>query len=198
MPATFNSAGKTSSYRGVTWDKAKNKWRASITIAGKPKVLGTFGNEREAAKKYDAAARKRKDQSMAGLLNFPSAKEKGTSSGTVRAAARSRARRLLHRRCCCCCRCCCRCPPPPVPPPAPSAADPGACAREERREVEQVPRRVLEQGLAQGERPTGCWCWCWCWWAADPRPFLLPLVSGRLLSTLTAAAPTWALTRTKR
>ena len=38
----------TSSVRGVSWHKARNKWRAYITINGKTKHLGFFINKEEA------------------------------------------------------------------------------------------------------------------------------------------------------
>ena len=47
----------SSKYKGVCWDKQKNKWRASIRINSKTKNLGLFTNEEEAyecyKKKYD-------------------------------------------------------------------------------------------------------------------------------------------------
>ena len=47
---------------GVTWDKQKKKWKATIRIDGKLKYLGLFHDEKEAACKYDE---------QAALLNKP-------------------------------------------------------------------------------------------------------------------------------
>jgi hypothetical protein len=48
---------KTSSkYKGVYWNKAAKKWRASITVSGKNINLGFFMDEKEAAKSYNKAA----------------------------------------------------------------------------------------------------------------------------------------------
>lgn len=43
---------KTSSYPGVGWSKAKQRWRAFVTIAGKFKHLGYFKSEKEAYDRY--------------------------------------------------------------------------------------------------------------------------------------------------
>ena len=45
-PEARNSSG----YRGINWDKQKNKWRARITINSKDKHLGFFENIYEANK----------------------------------------------------------------------------------------------------------------------------------------------------
>jgi hypothetical protein len=39
----------TSGITGVTWDKRKNKWRATISVNGKRKYLGYFNSKEEAA-----------------------------------------------------------------------------------------------------------------------------------------------------
>lgn len=44
-----------SRFAGVTWDKAKRKWRARITVDGKRRCLGRYAAELEAAQAYDAA-----------------------------------------------------------------------------------------------------------------------------------------------
>ena len=55
---TFNvKQNKTSKYKGVYWHKPRNKWRARIVVNGKPKELGRFKQEEEAAKAYDLAAK---------------------------------------------------------------------------------------------------------------------------------------------
>ena len=46
----------SSIYKGVSWDRGSNKWRAQIKDARKVKNLGVFTNEREAAEAYNAAA----------------------------------------------------------------------------------------------------------------------------------------------
>lgn len=48
----------TSSYRGVSLQKASKKWRAGIEINGKAKNLGEFDTEEAAALAYNKAAQK--------------------------------------------------------------------------------------------------------------------------------------------
>jgi hypothetical protein len=48
----------TSGYRGVTWRKARGRWRAEIRIDGKLIELGSFNDPMEAAKAYNEAALK--------------------------------------------------------------------------------------------------------------------------------------------
>jgi hypothetical protein len=52
-----SSSGKSSQWKGVTWDSTRNKWRADIHVAGKTKNLGRFTDDVQAALAYDAAAR---------------------------------------------------------------------------------------------------------------------------------------------
>ncbi len=47
---------KSSQYKGVSWEKDRNAWKAQIMIDGKNHRLGRFATELEAAKAYDAAA----------------------------------------------------------------------------------------------------------------------------------------------
>lgn len=47
--------GKSSKYRGVTWNQKSLKWQANITIKGKTTSVGLFANERLAALAYDKA-----------------------------------------------------------------------------------------------------------------------------------------------
>ena len=42
----------SSKFKGVSWHKSTNKWKAYISIAGKLKHLGYFTNEEEAAEAY--------------------------------------------------------------------------------------------------------------------------------------------------
>jgi GH18 family chitinase len=42
--------------KGVTWDKQTNRWKASITIGGRPVNLGRFADRDDAARAYNAAA----------------------------------------------------------------------------------------------------------------------------------------------
>lgn len=50
--------GRTSSYRGVSWDRASRKWRARVRLHGKLHALGSFENERDAAEAAAAFRRK--------------------------------------------------------------------------------------------------------------------------------------------
>lgn len=49
--------GGSSKYKGVTFDKQYDKWRAGIVIDGKRRCLGRHQKEVDAALAYDAAAR---------------------------------------------------------------------------------------------------------------------------------------------
>lgn len=62
---TLNSSSK---YKGVSWYKRDNKWRANICV-GKDVYLGSFINETDAAKAYDRAALKYFGEFA--CLNFP-------------------------------------------------------------------------------------------------------------------------------
>ncbi len=48
----------TSNYKGVSWHKPLNKWRAAISINSKKIFLGYYSSENKAARAYDEAARK--------------------------------------------------------------------------------------------------------------------------------------------
>jgi hypothetical protein len=47
---------KSSTFKGVTWDKSRSKWIAVIKVNKVGKHLGRFSNEMEAARAYDRAA----------------------------------------------------------------------------------------------------------------------------------------------
>ncbi len=46
----------SSIYKGVSFDKSKNKWKAYIQIGGNLKNLGRYENERDAALRYNVEA----------------------------------------------------------------------------------------------------------------------------------------------
>lgn len=48
--------GKTSAWKGVSWDATRNKWKAQIRIGASNTYLGRFDDEREAAEAYIFAA----------------------------------------------------------------------------------------------------------------------------------------------
>jgi hypothetical protein len=69
---------QTSTYRGVSWHKGRNKWYACIMYDGKQRRLGYFEDEKETARAYDKAARAQhgeKVQRFRMQLNFPTKKE---------------------------------------------------------------------------------------------------------------------------
>lgn len=49
-------AHRTSQYKGVYWDKSRDKWSATIHVNGKTRALGRYEDEGEAARAYDKAA----------------------------------------------------------------------------------------------------------------------------------------------
>ncbi len=53
-----NRLNTSSIYKGVSWDKDKHKWRASLKAEGKIKHLGRFKDEALAALAYNEAATK--------------------------------------------------------------------------------------------------------------------------------------------
>ena len=53
-PRTFGEA-YISQFVGVTYNKANGKWKAYVRLNGKPKHIGYFATEIEAARAYNAA-----------------------------------------------------------------------------------------------------------------------------------------------
>ena len=54
----FNSkkrSGVTSKFKGVSWDKARRRWKAVTAVKGRQIFLGRFNTEREAAQAYNGA-----------------------------------------------------------------------------------------------------------------------------------------------
>jgi len=49
-------SNNTSGYKGVCWEKNRNKWFAYITIYGKQKHLGYYDTKEDAARAYNVAA----------------------------------------------------------------------------------------------------------------------------------------------
>lgn len=60
---------KSSKFKGVCWDKARNKWQAKIKVNQKGIGLGRFDDETQAARAYDSAALKYFGEFA--RLNFP-------------------------------------------------------------------------------------------------------------------------------
>jgi hypothetical protein len=58
----------SSRFRGVSWAKTHPKWIATIYFDGKQKYIGSYDDEMEAARAYDATVRA---QSLDKPLNFP-------------------------------------------------------------------------------------------------------------------------------
>ncbi len=71
----------TSKYKGAFWDKRRKCWVARIYVNGKLIHIGSFKNEIEAAKAYDAAARKYHGEFA--KLNFPERSEAQSASDGV-------------------------------------------------------------------------------------------------------------------
>jgi len=55
MMPTSNPTGRPSKYKGVTWDKHHNKWKAQISDYGYKFHLGYFTNEWKAHLAYRSA-----------------------------------------------------------------------------------------------------------------------------------------------
>lgn len=63
------SSLNTSGYKGVHWDKARERWAAAIKHNGKNLHLGRFTDKESAARAYDAKARELGGEFA--RLNFP-------------------------------------------------------------------------------------------------------------------------------
>jgi hypothetical protein len=74
--ANAAKSGLSSNFRGVSWDKEKNKWKAQTRIDGKISTLGRFHEEEAAARAYDEVAAQR------GMpMNFPADGEVSARKG---------------------------------------------------------------------------------------------------------------------
>jgi len=63
------SAGMTSKFKGVSWDKRENKWKVEVKANKKRFNIGRFADELQAARAYDAFARQQHGEFA--QLNFP-------------------------------------------------------------------------------------------------------------------------------
>ena len=61
------SRNNASGYRGVSWDKRKQKWVAQIAVNGHRRFLGYFADAIDAAKAYDKAASARGEHAVLNL-----------------------------------------------------------------------------------------------------------------------------------
>ena len=68
-PEMKRKTPKFSKYKGVYWRKSRNKWHVRIQANGKREYVGMYDDEIEAAKAYDAAAKKFHGEFA--YLNFP-------------------------------------------------------------------------------------------------------------------------------
>lgn len=68
---TRGHADGSSGYKGVHWHSARNSWVARIYVNGGEQHLGVFDSAEEAARAYDAAARKHHGEFA--YLNLPTA-----------------------------------------------------------------------------------------------------------------------------
>lgn len=66
---TRSRRGSSSAFKGVSWDKSRNKWIATIKCDDRSKTLGRFDDEFAAARVYDAKAVELHGEFA--CLNFP-------------------------------------------------------------------------------------------------------------------------------
>ena len=59
----------SSSFKGVSWDKSRDKWMSYVFVDKRMKFLGYFTDEEDAARAYDKAAREHYGEYA--KLNFP-------------------------------------------------------------------------------------------------------------------------------
>lgn len=92
--------GKWSSrYKGVSWCKRTKRWRANIMVDGRQPSLGYYDVEEDAARAYDAAARRHFGEYAA--LNFPGPGERsatGENRPRLRRATSTDWRRARRQR----------------------------------------------------------------------------------------------------
>jgi hypothetical protein len=75
----------SSQFKGVRWDKQRNKWRAQLWVNGRKVYPGTFTDEVQAALAYDAAAREHFGEFA--YCNFPPQKPCSNSAPASMIAA---------------------------------------------------------------------------------------------------------------
>ena len=73
----LGEARKSSTYRGVYWDKKIQKWRASIYLEGKTFYLGLHATELAAAQAYDQEARKYAEKQLNCPIDSDEAARRG-------------------------------------------------------------------------------------------------------------------------
>jgi hypothetical protein len=73
----------SSKYKGVSWVRSSGKWKAAIQVDKKNLHLGYFEDEEEAARAYDAAARKY--QGEFAYQNFGGEEKQRGLKGVLRA-----------------------------------------------------------------------------------------------------------------
>ena len=72
-------AGSSSRYKGISFEKRRQKWKVELRYSGKIKYVGYYTSEEEAARAYDKAARELHGDYA--RLNFPDEHEQGATHG---------------------------------------------------------------------------------------------------------------------